>query len=68
MDFWEVKMVERRILLIELESHLDNAAKALRCAWLLCKHNGMQSTAKELADTVLDVETAHRQVADERGA
>lgn len=53
-------MVERSILLIELENHLGAAAKALRCAWLLCKHNGMEATAKELADTVLDVETAHR--------
>lgn len=61
-------MVERSILLIELENHLSDAAKALRCAWLLCKHNGMEPTAKELADTVLDVETAYQQVKDERAA
>jgi hypothetical protein len=61
-------MVERNILLIELASHLSDAAKALRAAWRLCKHNGMEPTAKELADTVLDVETACRQVAEERSA
>ncbi len=60
-------MVERSILLIELEQHLGAAAKALRCAWKLAKHNGMEPTAKELADTVLDVETAYQQVKDERG-
>lgn len=59
-------MVERSILLIELESQLSDAAKALRCAWRLCKYNGMEPTAKELADTVLDVETACQQVKDER--
>lgn len=59
-------MVERSILLIELENHLGEAAKALRCAWRLAKHNGMESTAKELADTVLDVETAYQMVRDER--
>ena len=61
-------MVEKSILLLELESHLSDAAKALRCAWRLCKHNGMEPTAKELADTVLDVETAYQQVKDERAA
>lgn len=60
-------MVERSVLLIELEHHLGEAAKALRCAWRLAKHNGMEPTAKELADTVLDVETAYHQVKDERG-
>lgn len=59
-------MIERSVLLIELESHLSDAAKALRCAWRLCKHNGMDATAKELADTVLDAETAYQQVRDER--
>jgi hypothetical protein len=39
-------------------------ADALRAAWLFCKHNGMEPTAKQLADTVLDVETAMHQVAD----
>ncbi len=61
-------MIERTVLLIELENHLGHAARALRAAWLLCKHNGMEMTAKELADTVLDVETAHKQVTDERVA
>lgn len=59
-------MIERSILLIELESHLGNAAGALRAAWILCKHNGMESTAKEIADTVLDVETAHERICRER--
>lgn len=59
-------MVERSFLLIELENHLGQAAKALRAAWILCKHNGMEKTAKELADTVLDVETAHGMITDER--
>lgn len=61
-------MVERSVLLIELESDLDKAARALRHAWKLCKHNGMEATAKELADTVLDVETALQQVSDERAS
>lgn len=56
----------RNIVLRRLESHLDQAAKALRGAWLLCKHNGMEASSKELADTVLDVETARNQVAEER--
>jgi hypothetical protein len=47
---------------MELEMHMGTAAKALRMAWKLCKHNGMEATAKELADTVLDIETAHQQV------
>jgi len=55
-------MIKRRILLLELEKHLSDAAKALRLAWKLAKHNGMEPTAKELADTVLDVETACQQV------
>lgn len=59
-------MIERSVLLIELEQHLGEAAKALRCAWRLAKHNGMEPTAKELADTVLDVETAYQQVKVER--
>lgn len=61
-------MIERSMLLIELESHLGQASKALRCAWRLSKYNGMEATAKELADTVLDVEEAHKQVSDERKA
>lgn len=50
--------------LTELESHLQKAASALRAAWILCKHNHMEPTAKELADTVLDVETARDRVTD----
>lgn len=61
-------MIERSILLIELENHLSNAAKSLRAAWRLCKNNGMEPTAKELADTVLDVEAACQQVKDDRAA
>lgn len=59
--------MERSVLQIDLEAHLGEAAKELRAAWLLCKHNGMEPAAKELADTVLDVETAHRQVKDDLG-
>lgn len=58
-------MIDRPVLLIELEDHLGKAAKSLRAAWLLCKHNGMEAVAKELADTVLDVETAHSQISQE---
>lgn len=53
-------MIERSILLIELENHLSQAAKALRAAWVLCKQNGMEATAKELADTVLDVDLVYQ--------
>ena len=59
-------MVDRVIVLIDLENHLSDAAKALRCAWLLCKRHGMVATAKELADTVLDVETAYQSAKIER--
>ena len=59
-------MVDKSVLLLELENHLRNAAGALRAAWILCKHNGMEKTAKELADTVLDVETAHEQTKNAR--
>ena len=52
--------------LTELEANLQSAASALRAAWVLCKHNGMEKTAKELADTVLDVETARDIVIAER--
>lgn len=47
---------------IELDTHMADAAKSLRCAWRLMKHNGLESVAKELADTVLDVETASSMV------
>jgi hypothetical protein len=42
--------------LIELENMLQQAAKSLRCAWRLMKKGGAELGAKELADTVLDVE------------
>ena len=41
---------------IEIENMLSSAAESLRCAWLQMKRNGLESSAKELADTVLDVE------------
>jgi len=63
-----MNMIEKSVLLIELENHLNEAAKALRCAWRLSKHNGMEEVAKELADTVLDVETACEIVSLERKA
>ena len=44
--------------LIELNKHLNQGALALRRAWEVAKHNGMEKTAKELADTVLDIEAA----------
>lgn len=50
--------------LIELENSLRTAAKALRHAWRVAKHNDMEATARELADTVLDVETAAEQASD----
>lgn len=59
-------MIERSVLLLELDNHFGSAASALRAAWILCKHNGMGATAKEIADTVLDVETAHELVCRER--
>jgi hypothetical protein len=49
------------VLLIDLENSLQTAARALRHAWRITKHGGMEATAKELADTVLDVETAAQQ-------
>ena len=48
----------------ELEREMKTAATALRAAWVLCKHNNMEPTAKELADTVLDVETARDRVSE----
>ncbi len=50
--------MDHEVLLIELDTSLNTAAKALRHAWRLMKHNDMESAAKEIADTVLDVETA----------
>ncbi|MCP5004671.1 MAG: hypothetical protein GY941_12145 [Planctomycetes bacterium] len=52
--------MDREVLIIELDTSLSTAAKALRHAWRLMKCNDMESTAKEIADTVLDVETAAR--------
>lgn len=54
MKFEDLQMVE---------NSLRCAAKDLRHAWRVMKHNGMEPTAKELADTVLDVEMAHEQMA-----
>jgi len=50
--------------LIDLENSLQTAARALRHAWRVAKHNGMEATAKQMADTVLDVETAAQQASD----
>lgn len=50
--------------LIDLDNSLTTAARALRHAWRVAKHNGMEATAKEIADTVLDVETAAEQASD----
>jgi len=44
--------------LVELEANLSDATKALRSAWWLMKKNGMEDTAKEIADTALDVALA----------
>jgi putative hemolysin len=57
--FGEIMNTEQ---LTELDTSLTDAAKALRHAWRLMKHNGMDATAKEIADTVLDVETSARLV------
>ena len=46
------------LIRVDVEIHLNKAAVELRAAWLLCKRNGMEATAKEIADTVLDLETA----------
>lgn len=48
--------------LVELDTSFTTAAKALRNAWRLMKHGGMEDAAKEIADTVLDVETAAKEV------
>ena len=45
-----------------LASDLAMAAQCLRHAWATMKRNGMENTAKELADTVLDVETAAEEI------
>ena len=55
---------DKNLLLTHMEKHLSDAAKSLFLAWKLAKHNGMEPTAKELADTVLDVQTACQQVKD----
>jgi hypothetical protein len=46
------------------EAALRRAGRDLRTAWTLLKHNGMEPTAKELADTVLDVEVSADQLRD----
>lgn len=44
------------------EAALRRAGGDLRTAWTLLKHNGMEPTAKELADIVLDVEVSADQL------
>ncbi len=44
------------------EEALRRAGAELKTAWTLLKHNGMEPTAKELADTVLDVEISADQL------
>lgn len=46
------------------EAALRRAGHDLRTAWTLLKHHGMEPTAKELADTVLDVEVSADQLRD----
>ena len=46
------------------EKSLRIAGTELREAWRLLKHHGMEQTAKELADTVLDVEISANQLRD----
>ena len=58
--------MEKSELLNELEKQLKTASKSLKAAWKLCKHNGMDDTAKELADTVLDVDLAHQMASEKR--
>jgi len=60
-------LVTDKVALIDLQNSLTSAAKNLRHAWRIAKHNDMEGTAKELADTVLDVETAAEQVSDTLG-
>lgn len=60
--------MDKEVVLVELETSMTVAAKALRHAWGLMKHNGMEAAAKEIADTVLDVETAAKQITDQRKA
>jgi hypothetical protein len=59
-----VEVMMQKEQLTELADHLQKAAEALRDAWMLCKHNGMEPTAKEIAGTVLDVETTRDRVTD----
>ena len=44
--------------LSEFSQLLQSAANALREAWKVARKNNMEKTAKEIADTVLDVESA----------
>lgn len=46
--------------LTELESHLQKAASALRSAWILCKHNGMEPVAKEIERRVYHNTSEHK--------
>jgi len=56
-------MDEKINALDSLDVHLGEAAKALKKAWRVMKGSQhFESTAKEIADTVLDVEEAHRKI------
>ena len=46
----------------QAQRHLAMAAKDLRGAWKCMKDNGMDTTAAQMADTVLDVEAAVTQI------
>ena len=50
--------------LSEFSQLLQIAANALREAWKVARKNNMEKTAKEIADTVLDVESAARLTAE----
>ncbi len=50
--------------LSEFSQLLQIAANALREAWKVARDNNMEKTAKEIADTVLDVESAARLTAE----
>ena len=50
--------------LTQAEAALRRAGTDLRTAWTLLKHHGMEPAAKELADTVLDVEVSADQLRD----
>lgn len=61
-------MIDKTILLLELENHLSNSVRELRAAYVLCKDNGMENTASSLADVVLDCELSIERLARAREA